>query len=592
MATRLTSGNVQVRQVGNVPMQQVNQQQTNYMFAANAQAQEANTLARILDDMSNSIGKAAAEKRMEEGQQFVAQNPITAEQVQLAKDGVYVGLGGGIGKISGDLPSYFNAAVRKARGIELNTNFMSEYSNIASQVNAQLEDGSMTIEKAQSILNSAQKGLSSALANVDAGASLQFRAQSGMHGNTVLARGYELELKREKQRREIKFNALWEQAKERIEQTYSRGNLVPFDNIGPVITPEIQVEAIEKQITDAALYFVDKPMQDKMLGEFRKAKTEGRINAVTKELLQNDSYMADPLATLDKIKRGEVGKVSGTLQWMIQNDFDSAAKVTANFMAAVNHRESLKKQQAADDKASDEKSWADLYPQYLRAVEVNDQKTAANLRGRITDIYRKGTGAIPDSLFGSMFEKKQGKGDGVLKLNIQQSIYENKITDFDQIKKYVGKGITAEDASSLYSLLNSTSKNEQKDSDRRLYRLAKLKQTSEGMFILDEQSAEYKKYKALEARRAQIESDAVNDGKPITKSRATEILEQEELSKAKTDEAKSARNQLTTVYEKKSWINGPITRQSMPTLKHKAGNDINKQRDLKRIEELLTQAGE
>jgi hypothetical protein len=178
----------------------------------------------------------------------------------------------------------------------------------------------------------------------------------------------------------------------------------------------------------------------------------------------------------------------------------------------------------------------------------------------------------------------------VLKLNIQQAIYENKITDFDQIKKFVGKGITAEDASSLFSLLNSTSKSEQKDSDRRLYRLAKLKQTSEGMFIFDEQSAEYKKYKALEARRAQIELDAVNDGKPITKARATEILEKEELNKAKTDEAKAARKQLDDFWSKQKWIgNTTITRSNLGVLKEKAQKE-KKTNEYNQIEKLLNQA--
>lgn len=579
MATRLTSGNVQVRQVGNVPMQQINQQQTNYMFAANAKAQEANTLARILDDMSNSIGEYATKKRFEEGLQFAAENPLTPEQLQLAKDGMPSAIPG-VGKISSDV-GYFGQALKKARSLELSSHFEVEGRNELTKLLADVQNGIVTSDQVGAKISTMTEGYAKSLATVDPEASIKFRATMATHGNTVLNSAYEAELKRAKAQRVAKFDMDFDNGVRLLEAAVSQQ---------PEMIDQV-ADVFRTNINNQSLLLGDAGLQKEYSTKFETALRNAKIQALTKEFT-SDKYMADPLITLKKIEGGDAGKLSPVLQQLKMMDGDAVAKVTANFMAAVNHRESLKKQQAADAKASDEKSWADLYPQYLRAVEVNDQKTAANLRGRITDIYRKGTGAIPDSLFGSMFEKKQGKGDGVLKLNIQQSIYENKITDFDQIKKYVGKGITAEDASSFYSLLNSTNKNEQKDSDRRLYRLAKLKQTSEGMFILDEQSAEYKKYKALEARRAQIESDAVNDGKPITKSRATEILEQEELSKAKTDEAKSARNQLTTVYEKKPWINGPITRQSMPTLKHKAGNDINKQRDLKRIEELLTQAGE
>ena len=587
MATRLTSGNVQVRQVGNVPMQQINQQQTNYMFAANAQAQESNTLARILDDMSNSIGKAAAEKRMEEGQQFVAQNPITAEQVQLAKDGVYVGLGGGIGKVSGDLPSYFNAAVRKARGIELTTNFMSEYSNIASQVNAQLEDGSMTIEKAQSILNSAQKGLSSALANVDAGASLQFRAQSGMHGNTVLARGYELELKREKQRREIKFNALWEQAKGRIEQTYSRGDLVPFDNIGPVITPEMQVDAIEKQITDAALYFVDKPMQDKMLGELRKARTEGRINAVTKELLQNDSYMADPLATLDKIKRGEVGKVSGTLQWMIQNDFDSVAKVTANYMVAVNQREQIAKEKRDDAKRI---ARAEVVPLLDRAYALPEGSAERKkLADQVSAIAQREPDAVPFGVIKDLREPNK-EGNALAEFNALQGIFDGRITSPSQIAGI--PGLNGKQKVSLLKTLTTEDRRDQRELDSGLAKLAGIPTMPGQVTVIDPKGAEFQNLMKLRSKAQQIQAEATGEGKILTPRMILQQIETDLEKTRNSAEAQSARSQLTTVYEKKPWINGPITRQSIPALEQKAGNDINKQRELTRIKNLLTQAGE
>jgi hypothetical protein len=44
------------------------------------------------------------------------------------------------------------------------------------------------------------------------------------------------------------------------------------------------------------------------------------------------------------------------------------------------------------------------------------------------------------------------------------------------------------------------------------------------------------------------------------------------------------------VYSKKEWINGQITRETLPALKKKAGNDQNKLRELKRIEDLLTKS--
>lgn len=585
MATRLESGNVQVRQVGSVPMQQINQQQTNYMFAANAQAQEANTLARILDDMSNSIGKLAAEKRMEEGQQFVAQNPITAEQVQLAKDGVLVGLGGGIGKISGDLPSYFNAAVRKARGIELNTNFMSEYSSIASQVYAQLEDGSMTIEQAQAKLNSAQAGFSSVIANVDPAVSLQFRAQAGMHGNTVLARGYELEVKREKQRREIKFNALFEQSKQYIEQIYSRGNLVPFDNVGPVITPEMQVDAVEKQINEAALVFVDKSMQDKMLGELRKARTEGRINAVTKEILQNDSYMADPLATLDKIKRGEVGKVSGTLQWMIANDFDSVAKVTANFMVAVNQRESIAKEKRSEEKRAAVKELVPLLDRAYALPENSPERR--KLADQVAAIAMRDPDAVPLGVIKDLREPNK-EGNPVAEFNALTAIYEGRITSPNQIASI--PGLNGKQKVSLLKTLTSEDRRDQRELDMGLAKLAGIPTIGQ-VTVIDPKGAEFQRLMTLKSKAQQIQAGATAEGKIMTPRMILQQVETDIEKTRNSESAKAARNSLSA-FEKKPWINGSITRQNLPALEQKAGNDINKQRELTRIRQLLDQAGE
>jgi hypothetical protein len=57
-----------------------------------------------------------------------------------------------------------------------------------------------------------------------------------------------------------------------------------------------------------------------------------------------------------------------------------------------------------------------------------------------------------------------------------------------------------------------------------------------------------------------------------------------------TEQAKAAQRSLTEVWEKKPWINGPITRDSLPALERKAGDDKNKQREIAQIKRLLEQA--
>lgn len=587
MATRLQSGQIQLRSVTGVPMERVVDRQVDYMTAARQEAAGSSAWAQILDRMGATVNDLSARLRTQEGEQFAAENPITAEQVQLAKDGVVIGLGGGIGKVSGDFPTFFNAAVRKARGIELQTHFMSEYRNVATQVSAQLEDGTITLDQAKTKLNASQSGLAASLAKVMPDAALQFRAQAGMQGSTVLARGYELAVKRDKEQREIKFNAMWEQTKPYIEQIYSQGDKVPIDGVGPVITPEMQVDVIEQQINSAALVFGDKAMQDKMLGELRKARTEARINAVTKEFLQNDAYMADPEATLAKIKRGEAGNVSGTLQWMILNDFDSVAKVTANFMAAVTQRETIARNKRAEAKAADEREFAGLLADFVTAPEGS--KKQIELRGKITDVYRRGSGAIPDATFTALFKKDgEGKGNASVWATLWLAIDDNKVTSKAEIDKHINQ-LSKSEYSSLIKHLSSDERRDASDLQRGLMKRAGIPIVPGGIVQIDPKGDEWKRNKELEAEALEIRARFAREGKPepTTKQILDEI--DDGISKRRnSEEAKSAKKSLELLQSaNKNWITAPVTRETLPSLRQKAGSDPNKQRVVKTIEGYL-----
>ena len=60
-------------------------------------------------------------------------------------------------------------------------------------------------------------------------------------------------------------------------------------------------------------------------------------------------------------------------------------------------------------------------------------------------------------------------------------------------------------------------------------------------------------------------------------------------AKRNSEGARQARTSLEN-YAKKDWINGPITRDSLPALERKAGNDRAKLNELKRIRTLLDQS--
>ena len=93
MATRIESGQMQLRGAGNVPMVQPQLQQVDYIGPRVA-AQGNSQLAQILDRMSASAFQMAGQMRQQEGLQYAAQNPLTTEQINFAKDGLTYGMGG------------------------------------------------------------------------------------------------------------------------------------------------------------------------------------------------------------------------------------------------------------------------------------------------------------------------------------------------------------------------------------------------------------------------------------------------------------------------------------------------------------------
>jgi len=85
MATqRIESGQMQIRSVGSVPMVQAQQQSVDYIGPRVA-AQGAGQLAQVLDRMSASAFQVAGTLRQQEGLQYVASNPPSAEQLAYAK---------------------------------------------------------------------------------------------------------------------------------------------------------------------------------------------------------------------------------------------------------------------------------------------------------------------------------------------------------------------------------------------------------------------------------------------------------------------------------------------------------------------------
>ena len=588
MATRLTEGQVQLRGAGGVPMQQVVPTEVDYMTAARAEANVSNVYAQILDRMASTINNYSANLRTKEGLEYVANNPLTPEDIQLAKEGVTVGLGGGIGKNSGDLPSFFNAAVRKARSLELSSHFEIEGRNELSKLLVDIETGNANSQQVETKISTMTNGLAKSLASVDPEAALKFTATMKMHGATVLDKARQTELTRAKNERIAKFDLDFDNSVRLLEATVQQGSYTD-PRTGQAYSIDELADVFRKNINTQSMLLGDAGLQKEYSTKFETALRTAKINAVTREIT-GDAYMADPMKTLAKIRAGDVGKMSPVLQQMIATDFDSVAKVTANFMVAVNNREALEKQQKADNKAADLKQFLPLYDQALQAPEGSAQRK--NLTNQIAAIAMRNPDVVPLGVLKDLRDPPKGEGNSAAEFNLLRGIYEGRITSPDQIWSMTRQGLSTKQAVAALKLLNREDKQDQNELDNGISKRAGIPVVPGSVTVIDPKGAEFKRRQELLAQSKDIEAQMIREGKVPTPRMILEKIDEGIAKQRNSEGAKAARKQLDDVYSKKPWINGTITRQNLPALKQKAGNDINKQREVTRIEQLLNQAGE
>lgn len=576
MATRLEPGQVQLRSSGGVPMQQIVPTGVDYI-GPRAQARTAETMAQILDRMSQSTFGMAKEMAQEEAFKFAAENPITEDQLQLAKEGLPQAIPG-VGKISGDYTIY-GQALKKARTLQLAGAFEQEGRNELAKILVEVQNGRMTSQEASTKIKNFTNGYSNSLAKADGEAAIKLRATLATHGNTVLNAAYEAELKRVKDQERIKFD-------------------LDFDNVGRLLEASVsqQPEMIDQiadvfrtNVANQALLLGDLGLQKEYSTKFETVLRNAKINALTKEFT-SDKYMADPMATLNKIRMGDAGKLSPVLQSMIVNDFEAVAKVTANYMVAVNNREAIEKQKKADDKASALKQFLPLYDQALMAPEGSAQRK--KLTDQIASIAMNNPDVVPLGVLKDLREPPKGEGNAMVEFNVLQGIYEGRITKPEEIWAMTKRGLSSKQAVAALKLLNREDKQDQNELDRGLSQRAGIPVIPGSVTVIDPKGAEFKRRQELLGIAKDIEARHAREGKPPPTPRAILSEIDSIIEKQRNSEGAKAARKSLEVFEKKEWINGKITRQNLPALEKKAGNDINKQRELARIRQLLDQAGE
>lgn len=586
MATqRIESGQIQIRGAGSVPMVQVQPQQVDYIGPRVA-AQGASQMAQILDRMSANTFQAAAELRQQEGLQFAAQNPLTSQQVQLAKDGInpegwFMGPDGQPAQIpTVNAAGYFAKAVAKARSLELSGHFEIEGRNELTKLLAEVETGSMNSNQVQAKIATMSSGYAKSLANIDPEAAIKFRATMATHGNTVLNAAYKAELDRAKAQRIAKFDSDFDNTTRLIEATVSQGSWT--DANGQQRSIDELADVFRKNVLTQSLLLGDKALQTEYSAKFEVVLRNAKINGVTKALMAPEN-MVDPDLTLKKIQSGDLGAMSPVLKDLIVNDFDAVAKVTANFMVAVNNRKSIADGKAAEAKKQGEAQAINLLEQIFPLQDGNPKKQ--QLIAQLTALPE---GSVPIGTLKDLLAPS-GDGDAAINFNLISGIYNNTITRPDQIWSLVGKGITGKDAVTALKLLNSEDRRDSSELDRGISQLAGIPVIPGSVVVIDPKGEEFKRRNELQSQAFQIQAAAAAEGKTLTPRQILAQLQDGIAKTRNTESAKAAKKSLE-VYEKLDWVNGPITRDTLPALERKAGTDKKKLQELNRIKQLLKQA--
>lgn len=582
---RIESGQIQIRGAGNVPMVQVQPQSIDYIGPRVA-AQGASQLAQILDRMSANTFQAAAEMRQQEALQFAAQNPLTSEQVQFAKNGInpegwFMGADGKKGQIpTVNATGYFAKAVAKARSLELSGHFEIEGRNELTKLLAEVEAGKITSNQVQAKITTMSNGFAKSLANIDPEASIKFRATMATHGNTVLNAAYKAELERDKAQRIAKFVSDFDNSTRLLEATISQGSWTDVN--GQQKSIDDLADVFRKNVLTQSLLLGDKGLQTEYSTKFETVLRNAKINGVTKALMAPEN-MVDPESTLRKIQSGDIGVMSPVLKDLIVNDFDAVAKVTANYMVAVNNRKSVADAKAADVKKQGEIQAINLLEQIFPLPDGNPKKQQL-----IAQLNALPEGSVPIGTLKDLLAPS-GEGDAAINFNLISGIYNNTITRPSQIWSLVGKGITGKDAVTALKLLNSEDRRDSSELDRGISQLAGIPVIPGSVVVIDPKGEEFKRRNKLQSQALQIQAAAAAEGKTLTPRQVLNQL-QDGIAKARdTESAKAARKSLE-VYEKSDWVNGPITRDTLPALERKAGTDKKKLQELNRIKQLLKQA--
>jgi len=560
-------GRVENAGIPGATLPQVTPPQVDYV-GLRAGAANAQTVAQTLDRLSGQLFGIAKNAALEAGYQYVADNPVTPEQLEAAKRGNTEPL-----RLGGSL-NVFDQAVRKARSLELSSNFEAEARNKLTVMLTAVEQGQATTEQVQTSINAMMNGYSKSLSGVDPEASLKFRATIATAGNTVLAKAAEAEIKRRKQQDLIKFDTDFDNSIRLLEAAVSQGFW-----IDPRTQQKRSIEdfadVYRQTINTSALLLGDASLQKQYSDKFEAAFKQAKIGATT-AFVVGDEFSRDQEAGLAKLRFGDAGKMTDVFRAM---PYDDKAKVIANYMVAMNQRDTLAERKRADQKRKDVAEFIPLYDKAVSLPETSPERK--RLAQQISVIAQRNPEAVPLSVIKDLNEPNK-EGNQLAELNMLMGILDGRVTNQDI---FANSTLNPKQKIGLIKINSAEDRRDLVQREKIYSQLANIPMVPGQVVVLDPKGEEFQRRQQIKSMGMQFQAQAAAEGKVLSPVDEEAKLTKWLSERRNTEQAKAAQRSIETVWEKKA--GGKITRDTLPALERSGKLKPN---EINQVKRLLDQA--
>jgi len=570
MATRLPQiigGRTQADRPANAVLPDIRFGQRDVSSATREQARYQGAVSDVIGRMTQSVFGFAEGASSRAGAQFAAENPLTVEQMEAMSRGDMsdVDLGSPL--------NVFNAAVRKARAIEVSGHAEAESTQEMLQLLEKANMGEMDADQVYARINAITNGYAESLAGIDPDAAFKYRAAASATGNRVLEKVAELDAQRRTIANTVKVQRMFSDLLQEI--SLAATTKMPINpETGEEMPASLYIDALKQKFLSNAQAMIGVTGASQYINTIDEDINTSKVNAISQYLTTDPKFANDPNAVL-RLSRGDAGSASNAFQTLLPED---QARVVAAYMTADGQNYTLQKRRAESGARSSKREFTDLYVQYAM---TDDPEQSNALLGEmlnhpsLTLQMAKDLTSFDSSVDGEIIVEGQIRNG---QITTEGELY---LAADEYGVKDKGLGKLFNKFRSLYASVDGT------------YIKRKIKQAAnvpEGLVSIDPKSDYARKMAQYENEFMAAQNEAIRKGESFDPKATVDDIAENAIRARQSAEVQAAKNQLSTYEER---IGGrAITLENFEALRYQVmqGTETRiTQRQLPIIEDLIRQ---